>query len=168
MHIIDPKLTARTLRNYLFQAAIATGYIFLVFMVLDHIVELVIVAGLGSSAFIVFAMPSKVSAGPRFVVGGHIVCFIVGTLTRLSIHDLFVNFVALSPKIEMIVSCSLAVGLSLFMMVITDTEHPPAAGTAVGTAFADFSFAVMVSVLLGAIMLSVGKFLLRRWLKDLV
>ena len=68
----------------------------------------------------------------------------------------------------MIIACSLAVGASLFIMVVTNTEHPPAAGVAVGTAIADFQVEVMVTVVLGATLLALGRYVLRKWLKSLV
>ena len=167
-HIFDPKFKRGMLGYYVAQTAIATAFVFALLVVLYELGQLVIVAALGSSAFVVFAMPRRENSRARYVVGGHFFCFLTGTGLRLLTHDWLFGYLEMSPTAEDIIACSLAVGTSLFVMVVTDTEHPPAAGTAVGTALADFSPQVAVSVILGAVMLCVGKLLLRRWLKDLL
>ena len=60
-----------------------------------------------------------------------------------------------------------AVGLSIFIMVVTDTEHPPASGTALGVAIQGFNFKVIIAVLASAVILSLVHTLFKRHLKDL-
>lgn len=167
-HILDPKFKRGMLGHYVAQTAIATAFVFALLVVLHGLGQLVIVAALGSSAFVVFAMPKRDNSNPRYVIGGHFFCFMTGTSLRLLTHDWLFGYLDVSPAVEDIIACSLAVGASLFVMVVTDTEHPPAAGTAVGTALADFSPQVAISVILGAAMLSLARILFRRWLKDLL
>ena len=62
---------------------------------------------------------------------------------------------------------SLAVGLSMFLMVATDTEHPPASGTALGVTLTGFSPSVAIAILTGTIMLSLAHVFLKRFIKDL-
>lgn len=166
-HIIDPKFRLNMLSHYIIQTAIAAAFMFVVLLILHGLGQLVIVAALGSSAFTVFAMPDKVRSRARYVVGGHVCCLVTGTLLHLLTHHWLFTYWAMSPKMELIGASSLAVGASLFLMCVTDTEHPPAAGVAVGTAIAPFRIDVAVTVVLGATMLSLGRFLLRRWLKAL-
>ena len=66
-------------------------------------------------------MPKMVTANPRNVIGGHATGLIIGSLCFLIPHSTVINAA---------LSCSLAVGLVIFLMVVTDTEHPPAAATA--------------------------------------
>jgi len=167
-HLFDPKFNLHTLWHYLSQTGLATIFVFSMFLLLYELGQLAIVAALGSSAFVVFAMPHKESSRPRYVVGGHVFCLLTGTALRLLTHGWLFKHIQVSATLETIIACSLAIGCAIFVMVITDTEHPPAAGTAVGTAIADFSVEVAVTVVAGAILLSLGKFLLRRWLSDLV
>ena len=167
MHIFDPKFNAKSLMYYLVQTAIATAFMFLTFLVLNQLVQLVVVAALGSSAFTVFSMPHRHRSKARYVVGSHLACLATGSLLRLLVHNWLAHQIHMTSTVETMVACSLAVGASLFVMAIADLEHPPAAGTAMGTAVADFSIEVAVTVALGATMLSIGRFLLRRWLKDL-
>ena len=63
---------------------------------------------------------------------------------------------------------ALAVGLSIFLMAITNTEHPPAASTTLGVVAHAWSYQIVIFVLLCAICLAVARRLLRRYLKDLV
>ena len=52
-------------------------------------------------------------------------------------------------------------------MVLTDTEHPPAAGTALGLVVGGWSPSSVMFVLLGAVLLSVVHMLLRSRLTNL-
>jgi hypothetical protein len=53
-------------------------------------------------------------------------------------------------------------------MAITNTEHPPAAGTALGIAAHEWSWQVVIFVFLSVVILSVVWWLLRSRLRDLV
>jgi len=59
------------------------------------------------------------------------------------------------------------VGLSIFTMVVTDTEHPPAAGTALGVAITGMSPNVLVAVLLSIVLLSLMHRFFKPYLRDL-
>jgi hypothetical protein len=63
---------------------------------------------------------------------------------------------------------ALAVGCSIFVMAISNTEHPPAAGTALGMVIAGFSWRLGLGALIGVSILSLIQRLLRPWLIDLV
>jgi CBS-domain-containing membrane protein len=62
---------------------------------------------------------------------------------------------------------SLTVGTAIFIMVVTDTEHPPAAGTALGVAMTGITLRVLIVVVISIIILSVIHRLLKRFLRDL-
>ena len=127
-----------------------------------------IVAALGASTFIVFAMPNNITAQPRRLVGGHIVgllcgllcyyAFLTGPLGELSKNTEFIFWVA----------AALSVGLSIFLMTITNTEHPPAAGTAIGIVAHEWSYQTIILIVVYAISLAIIGRLLRGYLKDLV
>ena len=144
-------------KSYIFQSALATLAIFVIFQVLS-MQQVVIIASLGATAFIIFAMPTYYTAQPRNVIGGHLIGVLCGSAfawldTIVNLHD---------PLIY-----SLAVGVSIFIMVATDTEHAPAAGTALGIAVVGFSLKVAVAVIVGAVALSVIQYFLKPYLKDL-
>ncbi len=144
-------------KNYVFQSLFATLAIFIVLLTLS-LQEAVIIASIGATTFIVFAMPKSITAKPRNVIGGHIVGLISGSLCALIPHPLFIHSIMVY---------SLAVGFSIFIMVITDTEHPPASGTALGVAIHGFSLGVTIAVIISVVILSLIHHLFKRYLRDL-
>lgn len=144
-------------KNYVFQSLFATLAIFIVLLTLS-LQEAVIIASIGATTFIVFAMPKSITAKPRNVIGGHIVGLISGSLCALIPHPLFIHSIMVY---------SLAVGFSIFIMVITDTEHPPASGTALGVAIHGFSLGVTITVIISVVILSLIHHLFKRYLRDL-
>ena len=69
-------------KNYVFQSLFATLVIFAVLLGL-RFQEVVIIASIGSTAFIVFAMPNSVAAKPVNIIGGQLVGFACGYLCGL-------------------------------------------------------------------------------------
>jgi CBS-domain-containing membrane protein len=59
------------------------------------------------------------------------------------------------------------VGLSIFLMVALNLEHPPASGTALGIALNGFAWNVAVAVVLSTLALAVAHTLLCRRFRDL-
>jgi len=148
--------------NYFLQSFLAMVAIFIVLITLS-LQHIVIVSSIGASAFIVFTMPGSVTARPRNVIGGHMIGFTCGSLCWYA--GLFF------PRTELVVTLamySLAVGLSILLMVITGTEHPPASGTALATAISGFSFKILLALIISTCVLSAIKYILKPYLKDLV
>ena len=144
-------------KNYLYQSFLATAVVFVVFLLLtaEHAV---IIASIGATAFIVFTMPNNTTAHPRRVIGGHIVGLLSGSVCALISHP------SILPSI---IVYSLAVGLSILLMVALDVEHPPASGTALGVVITGFSPSAAIAVLTSSIILSLAHRFLKRFLKDL-
>jgi CBS-domain-containing membrane protein len=145
-------------RSYLAQSFLAALTIFLVllFLNLEHAV---VIAAIGATAFIVFAMPENTCARPRGIIGGHSVGFVTGCLC------------ALLPQPSLcwsIMAYSLAVGLSILIMVVVDMEHPPAASTALGLAMKGFSGSAAIAIVTSVLLLALAHRILRPYLRDLV
>jgi len=149
---------AKNWQNYLIQSFYATFAIFIVFLVLG-MAHTIIVASIASSCFVIFVMPSSPTAQPKNLVGGHIVGLASGSLYTFFAYD------AVQPT--SFIFYALVVGISIFLMILTDTEHPPAAGTALGVAVQGFSIDVVVAVVMSTIVLSIINLLLRSKLKSL-
>ena len=145
-------------KHYVFQSLVASLAIFIVLLFLT-IQDAVIVASIGATTFIVFAMPKSITAKPRNVIGGHVVGIIVGSLCAMIPHQL------LLPSI---VIYSLSVGFSMFVMVVTNTEHPPASGTALGVAISGFSLQVTATMIASVVVLSLIHYFFKRHLRNLV
>ena len=155
-------------RAYLLQSMAAIVALVVILYFVTLVTHAAIVAALGSSAFIVFAMPHYLTAEPRRLVGGHIlglVCGIVAYYVFLigPMADAVDRMEWLS-----LVPVALSVGLSVLLMPVFDVEHPPAAGTALGIAIGGWRYETLLFVVIFAVSLAVVRKLLLRRLKDLV
>ena len=77
------------------------------------------------------------------------------------------NGLAVSDSPYVIIVYASAVGITMFVMVVFDLEHPPAAGTALGIAILGAGEGAILAVLIGSVVLALAHHLLRRWLRDL-
>jgi len=147
----------RLWKNYLYQSLLATVVVFIVLLLLtaEHAV---VIASIGATAFIVFTMPRNITAEPRRVIGGHLIGLFSGSLCALIPQP------SIFPSI---IAYSLAVGISIFLMVALDAEHPPAGGTALGIAITGFSPNVAIAVLTSSVVLSLAHHFFKSFLKDL-
>ncbi|MHC4552918.1 MAG: HPP family protein [Planctomycetota bacterium] len=148
-------------KYFLFQSLLAGFSIFLIVLALG-LRQSVIIASLGATAFVVFALPEKITAHPRNVIGGHAVGLICGKAGFL-----LLQFIPGVGTVEQAAGFGLAVGLAIFVMVILDMEHPPAAGTAFGIVTTGATLPVVFGVMFFAISLSLIRWLLRNYLRDL-
>jgi CBS-domain-containing membrane protein len=144
-------------KHYVAQSLLATLSVFIVlyFLSLQHAV---IIASIGASAFIVFAMPDSITAQPRNLIGGQLVGLLFGFLFSLL------------PQSDLLLTLliySLAVGTAIFTMVVIDTEHPPAAGTALGVAITGISLDVFIAVSISIILLSLIHKFFKPYMRDL-
>ena len=167
MRIFDLKFR-RHKKEYILQSLMATAAAFVVLILLDVASNAAIIAALGSSAFIAFTMPTKNVSSPRMLIGGYLVAIAVGCLCYyLSILPALQN-IEFIAKNSFVIFCSLSVGLSVFLMVLTNTEHPPAAGLAMGLFLNKCEVRSILVVTIGIICFVIIKTLLRPVLKDLV
>jgi CBS-domain-containing membrane protein len=104
-------------------------------------------------------MPGSVTASARNVIGGHMIGVLFGGL-----------FAAFCPETGLGRDglYALTVGCSVLAMTITNTEHPPAAGTALGVVIAGFSARVFLGVVVGAGILALIHQVLKPFLRDLI
>ena len=149
-------------KNYVFQSLLATFIIFVLILSLSIRDDAVIIASIGATTFIVFAMPNNVIAKPRNLIGGHLVGLACGIVCSLIPNPAFIH-----PTIAHSLVYALAVGLSIFIMVVIDTEHPPASATALGVAIKGFSVNVTVALIASIVILALIHRLFKRHLRDL-
>jgi len=79
---------------------------------------LFLIGSFGASSVLIYGIINSPLAQPRNLIGGHLVCAIVG----VTIHKLLPN--------ELWLASALAVALSIVAMQITKTLHPPGGATA--------------------------------------
>ena len=154
--------------SYLFQCCLATLSLLIILLVGDTLMKGAIVVGVASSAFTVFVLPNSIAATPRKVIGGHIVAALVGAfiISLLNIPG-FTGYMENSRHI-IDLAAALSVGLSIFAMVVTNTEHPPAAGTSLGLVIYGFDWGSIIFILTAALALSALRIALRPKLINLL
>ena len=134
--LFDPKIKENGWR-YLGQVALATAALFAVVFVEELITgriggQAVIVAAIASTAFLLFIMPHSRPSRPRNALGGHAVALGVGVLFALFGDTETGRETVRGTAFYFALFAAGSVGLSMFLMAATNTEHPPAAGTALG------------------------------------
>lgn len=149
--------------RYLVQSAMA-GVVTMVFLsFLDVLTYTGLVAALGATTFLIFTMPHKVSARPRYLIGGYIMGGLAGILTSHAFSS-----GGLLPIHNVFAIGAIAVGLATFLMVTTNTEHPPAAGMALGLVLQPWDYRTVLYVLGCVCFLCLARHALKRVMIDLV
>ncbi len=166
MEIIDSSFK-KDPKSYIVQSLLAIVAITVILAVVEVLTHAAIVAALGASTFIVFAMPHSITARSRRLVGGHVVGLAVGAACYFTfLSGSLGRLVTGWPFLTWLVY-ALTLGLAIFLMTVTNTEHPPAASTALGIVAHEFSYQVILFVLICAVCLAIVRRLLRKHLKDL-
>ena len=153
--------------RFVWQAGLATLVMLAILVFVDSLSYAAIAAGLASSVVGIFIGPSNRTARVRSVVGGHIVALALGSIFSAILflgptETFLMDHVHLRNMVY-----ALAVGGAMLLMAITNTEHPPAAGTALGMASREFDVLIFLSIIGAVMMLGVIKLALRPYLRDL-
>jgi CBS-domain-containing membrane protein len=164
---LGDRLRRDNLNRYLLQCTLASVVVLILLLILDTVTQTVLIAALGASTFIAFAVPRSLQSEPRYMIGGYLVGILVGSsIGTLSASIHYSDIV--TTHVAMIVFGALAMGLAMFVMVITKTEHPPAAALALGLVLNEWGFLTLVVVIVGVIALSICKRLVLPILMDLM
>jgi CBS-domain-containing membrane protein len=153
-------------KRYGLQCGLAGLAVLILLLVLDAVTQTVLIASLGASAFIAFAVPRSLHSDPRHLIGGYVVGLVSGVAMSL-----LASIVATSGTWDhavMITFGALAISVAMFGMVVTRSEHPPAAALALGLVLNEWNFATLFVILSGVILLSVIKRIVLPMLMDLV
>jgi len=129
-----------------------------------------VIVALGASTFICFAMPHRQSSRARYIVGGHVTGFVCGAMVAVVMSSTDMSAIPLMAEYRYAIFGSLAVGLATFLMVVINTEHPPAAGLALGlitVEIGDLPLAAVI-VVAGTMMLAGIKTALKPVMEDLL
>lgn len=167
MELPDRKF-AKHRRQYAVQSLLAAVMVLAVLVVMKRVMvlNLAILAALGASAFIVFALPRSKESRLKVIVGGYAFGMVIGTLCNLPVRlGLGVGW-GLAEYVD-IACAAVAVGLAILVMTVTDTEHPPAVGVAMGLVLGRCDYKAVGVVIVGVGGLCLARRLLRGWLKDL-
>lgn len=171
MSSLDPQFKHRKCR-YILQVSIATVALFVIFW-LEHLVagaevaRAVQIGAIASTAFILFVSPHRPTAMPTRVLGGHGWAIVVASIMTLMVNPAFSQDSHAALYFLFSFHSALAVGLSMLAMAITNTEHAPAAGTALAIIGNGFDWQLVFFAASSVLMLSAIHWLLRRYLIDL-
>ena len=164
---LDSRLRRENIRRYALQCSLAAAVVLILLMVLDAVTQTVLIAALGASVFIAFAVPRSLHSSPRCLIGGYLAGILAGSLmATLNIAFEFSDVV--TAHASMVVFGALATGLAMFLIVVTKTEHPPAAALALGLVLNEWTLLTLVVVIVGVIALSICKQLVLPILMDLL
>ena len=126
---IDAKFLHRP-RTYLLQAFLAGTALVAILVVEDVLTNGIIVAAIASSVAVVFFAPHSVASSPFRIVGDHLSGVAAGLCT-VGILLLLPDSVQANEWVIHVLQGT-ALALVILIMTVTNTEHPPAAGTALG------------------------------------
>ena len=154
----------RKMRQYLIQVGLATGALAITILAADLITgsitsRAVVVAAIASTAFILFVSPHSDTARLRHVGGGHFVAIVIALP--------FAFFASSVSGVAFSLYIATAVGLSMLAMAATNTEHPPAAGTAFAIVAHGVSFTLILLVLIAIGVLMLTHSIFKKWMNDL-
>ena len=171
LRIFDPNLK-RGWRRYLGQVGLAAVALFVVlwaqeWLIGSDVARAVLVAAIASTAFLLFILPHGGPSQPRNTIGGHMGALLVGVLFALFAHTDAGRGILEGLTAYFALFAALGVGISMFLMAATDTEHPPAAGTVLGVLGSEITFDLIVFVLTSVLMLVLIYLIFRRRLVNL-
>ena len=152
--------------QYIAQCVLSTLVILSVLLILDSVTQTVLIASFGASAFICFTMPHVKSSGPRYLIGGYIIGTVVGGF--ISLIASYVEINTLPTETTQIIFGAIATGIAIFCMVITDTEHPPAAALALGYVLNEWEPLTKVVVVAGITLISMMKECSKKYMINLL
>lgn len=144
--LVDSRFKGKR-RDYVRQTAIATGALVLILLAQDLLTNAAIFAALASTAFVLFLMPHSITATPRHAIGGHLVSASIGVLFSLIISGTAGAGHEVAHSFASGVLAAGAVGVAMLAMALSDTEHAPAAGSALGFAITDFDWVLYLALI---------------------
>jgi CBS-domain-containing membrane protein len=165
--IIDPQFRSQP-GQFFIQSGLAIIGMFAVLLLVDSFSDAALAAGLGSSVLIIFVHPSSHAATPRSLLGGHILALLIGSVFSLVLFAPPISsfLTSITPLRDLALAAS--VGVLIIVMAVTDTEHPPAAGTVLGISTRVWDPEIFAIIVGAVLLLAVIKRVLRRYLRDLI
>ena len=130
-HVLDQYIHSKW-SHYIFQCGLAAVSLIFILLIGDTLLRAAIVVGVASSAFTVFVVPDSVAATPRKVIGGHFAAIIIAMIIISLLSVFGVDGYGGGSRLVVDIAAAMSVGIGIIVMVVTNTEHPPAAGTSLG------------------------------------
>ena len=165
-HLIDPVFFKKRSR-YFFQSILASTALLIVLIIGDNFAQGAIIAGIaGTTALISFA-PHSYAANTRRVVGGHFLSVLVGSLSIFLLSLFSVDYNSASELI-IYLNSSISIGILIILMGVLNCEHAPSADCLLGLTYRGVDVNSVAFIMSSAIVLSLIRLLLLKWIKNLV
>ncbi|MEX2431693.1 MAG: HPP family protein [Dehalococcoidia bacterium] len=170
-YLFDKKIK-RQFRRYAAQVSLAAVALFGVLWAEQLIAgpdlaRAVVIGAIAATACVLFISPHREVATPRHVLGGYAIGLgIASGLGLLMATTSGVSLLIQAPVLFPF-GAAMAVGGSMFAMAATDTEHPPAVGTALAVAGHGFSWDIIAFVVVSVVLMAGLHRLVRHRLIDL-
>ncbi|MGM0441404.1 MAG: HPP family protein [Elusimicrobiota bacterium] len=150
MYIFDWKFKENP-ANYFIQCGVAIFTMVLILLFLDVLEQAALIASLGATVFTVFSMPRSFLCNLRSLLGGYVVGIssgiFFGKLMNMALSAGVIEFETTALGIF----GAVAVGVAMFIMAVTNTEHAPAAGIALGLVLNPWNINVIIFII-GAVL----------------
>ena len=168
---MDPKIIDRKFRQnklrYVFQCGLAGLCMLAVLLFLNVLEHTALLASLGSTAFVIFTVPHSYLSRPRPVIGGYLVAIAAGgPCHEMQVYGPLSTLTG--PESSLIVFGALAVAAAIFLMALTNTEHAPAAGVALGLVLNTWDYATLSFIFGACLFFSLMRWVLKDRLMDLI
>jgi len=167
VEVVDPRFLGYS-HHYLVQAVLATLAMLVILLFVDSIADAALAAGLGSSVVILFLHPSAPAARPRSLIGGHLLALAVGIGGSVLVFGSPAAATIAASRLFSDLSLASSVGVVILLMAVTNTEHPPAAGTVLGIAMQPLEPVRVVVFILAIVLLALIQLVLRPRIRDLI
>ncbi|MFP4460991.1 MAG: HPP family protein [Thermotogota bacterium] len=154
-------------KQFILQSLMTVGVVSIVLLFLDFIADGIVVASIGASSTIAFGTPHDKTAGPKYLIGGYSFGVISGGLCYLIVFGIQKLFPNISIDYVIALLGAFSVGLTMFLMVITDTEHPPSSALALGLVLDGFSLMTASVAIIGISLISLTQRLFKKYMFDL-
>lgn len=130
--------------------AIAGGLAIMIMLVIGDASSLtLLMAPFGATCVLAFALPDSPQAQPRSIIGGHLISTLIG-------------MVILQTAGAHTWSLAAAVGVSIYLMKLTRTVHPPAGADPLVVLLSGASWSFLITpVLIGTLLITVTAWLYR-------
>ncbi|MCH8101876.1 MAG: HPP family protein [Chloroflexi bacterium] len=164
--LIDPTFHGRR-SAYFLQASMASVVLALILVVEIGVSNAAITASIASSVFLVFVVPHSIASSTRRLFGGHLVGVVVGVSAYAALRAVAGDPGTLSTE-SLAVAGAIGVGVAILLMAITNTEHPPAAGTTLALITFGANIDAVLFILSGAAILAVIRLVMARRMTNLL
>ena len=154
-------------KQFILQSLMTVGVVSLVLVFLDLLADGIVVASIGASSTIAFGNPHDKTAGPRYLIGGYVFGVISGGFCAFMVFIIHQLFPGVNSNFLMPLFGAFSVGLTMFLMVITNTEHPPSSALALGLVLGGFSYTSAAVAIIGISLISLTQRLLKKHMFDL-